>query len=114
VGEIPPPRTDGRGPLQRYDRLVLVVVDALRYDFVAWQPPGTGDPPAPPYVNRLASVHDALAVARPDGSRPAALYRFEVPPTPSYSVLRPCLLRFRRPSSPAGARPTRPQRRYSG
>jgi len=77
VSEIPP-RMNGRGPLQRYDRLVLVIVDALRYDFVAWQLRGAGDPPAAPYANRLASIHDALTTARPDGSRPAALYRFEV------------------------------------
>jgi hypothetical protein len=61
VGTVPP-----GAPLQRYERLVLVVIDALRHDFVAPQSATR------PYTNRLKAIQAALA--DPTSAR---LYRFE-------------------------------------
>jgi hypothetical protein len=65
-----------------YDRVVLLVIDAWRHDFAAWDegyadpragPVGEGGlPPPPPFINRMHRLK-ALLASRP---RHAALYRF--------------------------------------
>ena len=72
---LPPPSSSSieDAQLRRYDRLVLVVVDALRYDFVAEQPLAA-DAATQHYHNRMRRVLERIAR---DPSH-ALLARFQV------------------------------------
>lgn len=73
---------------QRYDRVVILVVDALRFDFLAYNQSYTGDLP---YINKLPSVHKLLQQRTP---RSVSRHTHAPPQTPSLSD-KAYLARFR-------------------
>ncbi|XP_054842576.1 GPI ethanolamine phosphate transferase 3 [Eublepharis macularius] len=91
-GPAPPPAAasapGGCWLPRRFARAVLVLIDALRFDFARWEPEAAaaaGPGPGRPFANRLPTLRRLLA-ARP---RQARLYRFRAdPPTTTLQRLK--------------------------